>query len=68
MLDAPEPGGNHAIDLARTSLLWQTQEISQFGMENQPGYGEVEVQLDGVAGFYFDCRQALRNQAAKQQT
>jgi hypothetical protein len=39
------------------SLLWQTQEISQFGMENEPGYGEIEVRLDGLAGFYFDRRQ-----------
>jgi hypothetical protein len=41
------------IDLAMMSVLWRTQEISQYGLENEMDYSEIEVEL------------ALRNQAAK---
>jgi hypothetical protein len=58
---------NQEIDLALTGVLWETQEISEFGFENEPGYGEIEVQFSGLATFYFRRRQALRNQAAKAQ-
>jgi hypothetical protein len=56
---------NQEIDLALTDVLWEKQEISQFGGENEPGYGRIEVQLEGRATFYVKRRQALRNQAAK---
>jgi hypothetical protein len=39
---------NQEIDLALTDVLWETQEISEFGMENEPGYGRIEVQLSGL--------------------
>src|SRR5262245_45213476 len=56
---------NQLIDLALLGVLWETQEISEFGMENEPGYGEIEVQFSGLARSYIDSRQYLRNQAAK---
>jgi hypothetical protein len=61
---------NQEIDLAMTSVLWQTQEISQYGMENEPGYGQIEVELNGLASFYLKRREAFRRHAAeaRQQT
>jgi hypothetical protein len=53
------------IDRAMMSVLWQTQEISKYGFENEPSHGEIEVRLDGLASFYLDRRQALRNQTAE---
>jgi hypothetical protein len=58
---------NQQIDLAMTSVLWETQEVSQYGFENEPGHGQIEVELDGSAGFYLERRQVFRNQAAKAQ-
>jgi hypothetical protein len=47
------------IDRAMLLLLWETQQVSAFGsVEVAPGHGEVEVQFDGLAEFYFS--QALR--------
>jgi hypothetical protein len=54
---------NQQIDLSMLDVLWETQEISQFGMENQPGHGEINLVLSGLASFYIDRRQAFRNQA-----
>jgi hypothetical protein len=57
---------NQQIDLALTDVLWKAQEISQFGgMGDYPGYGEIEVELSGLASFYLGRRPAWRNQAAK---
>jgi hypothetical protein len=56
---------NQKIDLAMMDVLWETQEISRFGMENEPSHGEIEVQLKGLASFYLESRQIFRNQAAK---
>jgi hypothetical protein len=58
---------NQKIDLAMMDVLWKTQEISEFGTEDDPGYGEIEVALEGLASFYLEGRQAFRNQAAKAQ-
>lgn len=55
-----------AIDRAMMSVLWQTQEISQYRFQNEPGYGQIEVQLGGLATFYMDRRRALRNRARSQ--
>jgi len=44
-------------------VLWETQEISKY--ENDPGYGHLELKLSGLATFYLDRRQYLREQAAK---
>jgi hypothetical protein len=44
---------NQEIDLAMMDVLWETQEISQFGMENEPGYGKIEVNLSGLARTYL---------------
>jgi hypothetical protein len=47
-------------------VLWKAQEISQFGgMGDYPGYGEIAVELSGLASFYLGRRPAWRNQAAK---
>jgi hypothetical protein len=54
---------NQQIDLAMTRVLWGTQEISQFGLE--PDYGEIQVELTGLASFYLDNRQYVRDQVAK---
>ena len=56
---------NEEIDLALIGILWETQEISQLGMENEPGYGQIEVTLRGLANFYLEHRQHWRDQAAK---
>jgi hypothetical protein len=58
---------NQQINLAMTSVLWKTQEVSQYGFENEPGHGEIEVELSGLASFYLERRQDFRNQAAKAQ-
>jgi hypothetical protein len=58
---------NQQIDLALIGVLWETQEISQYGFENDPGYGNIEVELSGLATFYLRRRQVLRDQAAKTQ-
>jgi hypothetical protein len=47
---------NQAIDVAMTSFLWETQEMSGYGMENEPHHGHIEVQFSGVPRFYFDRR------------
>jgi hypothetical protein len=55
---------NQRIDLAMTSVLWKTQEISQFGGDDEPSHGEIEVELEGLASFYLRRREALRRQTA----
>jgi hypothetical protein len=61
---------NQAIDLAMMEVLWRTQEISRFGMDDEPSHGEIAVELEGEASFYLRRREWVRNQAAqaKQQT
>jgi hypothetical protein len=54
-----------AIDRAMTEVLWQTQQISTFGM-NGKDWGKLDLRLDGTAGWYFERRQALRNRAVTQ--
>jgi hypothetical protein len=47
------------IDLALTDVLWEAQEISQFGgMGDYPGYGQIAVELSGLASFYLSVRQS----------
>jgi len=46
-----------------TEVLWQTQQISTFGM-NGKDWGKVDLRLDGTAGWYFERRQALRRNRA----
>jgi hypothetical protein len=58
---------NQRIDLAMTSVLWATQEISKYGFEKDPGYGQIEVQLSGLASYYLERRQYVRDQAANAQ-
>jgi hypothetical protein len=43
---------NQQIDLALTAVLWETQEISEYGLE--PGYGQIGMELRGLAGFYIE--------------
>jgi hypothetical protein len=59
---------NQEIDLALIDVLWETQEISEFGFENEPGYGRIEVQLEGLPTFYFrrrDCEAFQKLKAAE---
>ena len=52
-----------AIDRAMTEVLWQTQQISTFGM-NGKDWGKLDLRLDGTAGWYFERRGALRRNRA----
>ncbi len=51
------------IDRALTQVLWQTQQISEFGMDSED-WGELELRLDGSASWYFVRREALRKKQA----
>jgi hypothetical protein len=51
------------IDRALTKVLWQTQQITQFGFDGQ-GYGQLELWLEGSAIWYVERRQALQQHAA----
>jgi hypothetical protein len=53
------------IDLAMMDVLWKTQEISQFGMDDEPSHGQITVQLEGSANSYLEGRRIFRNQAVK---
>jgi hypothetical protein len=55
---------NEEIDLAMMDVLWKTQQISKLEFDEW-GYGQITVQLKGMASFYLEGRQAFRNQAAK---
>jgi hypothetical protein len=52
-----------AIDRALTQVLWQTQHISEFGMDGEE-FGDLEVQLNGSASWYLVRREALRKRQA----
>jgi hypothetical protein len=56
---------NRAIDRALMEVLWKTQEISQFGLDDEPSHGEIEVRLQGLAIYYCERRESMRRQAAK---
>lgn len=47
------------IDRALTEVLWQIQQISEFGMDGED-WGELELHLDGSPSWYFVRRQALQ--------
>jgi hypothetical protein len=51
------------IDRALTQVLWQTQQISEFGMDGED-WGELELHLDGSASWYLVRKQALHEQQA----
>jgi hypothetical protein len=55
---------NQKIDLAMMDVLWKTQQISKLGFD-ESGYGQITVQLEGLASSYLEGKQAFRNQAAK---
>jgi hypothetical protein len=42
---------NQEIDRAIAFVLWETQEISRYGLE--PGHGQIEVELEGIASHYL---------------
>jgi hypothetical protein len=52
---------NEEIDLALIGILWETQEISQLGGEDEPSTGIITMELGGVASFYLDRRQHWRS-------
>ena len=54
---------NEEIDLAMMDVLWKTQQISKLEFDEW-GYGQITVQLKGVASFYLESRQIFRDQAA----
>jgi len=53
---------NQEIDSAMIGVLWTTQEISQFGMDDEPRHGEIEVEFGGLASFYLRSREAWRKE------
>jgi hypothetical protein len=55
---------NRRIDLALMDVLWETQEISRFGMHNDPGYGSIEVQFNGWATYYLNEQAHRARQAS----
>jgi len=44
------------IDAALTGVVWQTQQISEFDLDD---YGELELPLAGSATWYFERKRAL---------
>jgi hypothetical protein len=55
---------NEEIELAMMDVLWKTQQISKLGFD-EGGYGQITVQLNGLASSYLEGRHAFRNQPAK---
>jgi len=53
---------NQQIDLAMIGVLWETQEISEFGMDDEPSHGEIEVEFGGLASFYLHRREVWRKE------
>jgi hypothetical protein len=57
-----------AIDRAMTEALWRSNEVDVDNniLDNingaAPDYGEIDLQLDGVARWYLERREALRKQ------
>lgn len=62
----PDPNSKEYLEArlagsaAVTRVLWQTQEISEFDIGE--GWGDLELQLNGSASWYFRRREALRKQ------
>jgi hypothetical protein len=57
---------NQEIDRAMMSVLWGTQEISQWSLQGLgAGLGEIEVELNGLASFYLRQRQRRQTAQAK---
>lgn len=53
----------HEIVHALMKVIWQTQEISEFGMGSED-LGQLQLRLEGQASWYFVRREALRKQQA----
>src|SRR5215831_17606037 len=47
-----------AIDRAFTEALWRSNRVDVYNI-NAPDYGEIDLQLDGVASWYLERREAL---------
>src|SRR5262245_64720578 len=48
-----------------TKVLWCSNEVDVYYsmLPDPPDYGEIDLQLDGVARWYLERREALRKQA-----
>jgi|SRR5262245_26217513 len=58
-----------AIDSALIGVLWRTQEISRFGMDDEPSHGEIEVEFGGLASGYLHRRKpGARNSVARRRS
>jgi hypothetical protein len=51
---------NQEIDSAMIGVLWTTQEISQFGRDDEPSHGQIEVEFGGLASYYLVRRDTWR--------
>ena len=51
------------IIYALTRVMWQTQQISEFGMDGED-WGDLELQINGSASWYFVRREGLRKKQA----
>ena len=45
-----------AIQGCLTSVLWRAQQVSEYDLD--PDYGDLELQLNGTPGWYFQRREA----------
>jgi hypothetical protein len=61
--DADRAVVNGSSDAAMIGVLWTTQEISRFGMDDEPSQGEIEVEFGGLASFYLRRREAWRKKS-----
>jgi hypothetical protein len=51
-----------AIDVALLGVLWKTQEVSRFGMDDEPSHGEIEMEFGGLATSYLHSRETRRKE------
>ena len=57
---------NQKIDLAMMHVLWKRRQISKFALD-ESGYGQITVELKGLASSYLEGSRRWRNKAAKTQ-
>jgi hypothetical protein len=56
---------NQKIDLAMMDVLWKTQQISKLGFDEW-GYGQITVELKGLASSYLEGSKRFRAKAGQQ--
>jgi hypothetical protein len=55
-----------SIDRALTGVLWTAQMVPRYKIADENlNFGELELQFNGCALWYFDRREGLRDQPAR---